>query len=318
MSPLPPLPSTLERAGTASSEAVATSALQWRWLPARSPRLWWSLYTFACFLVFLLFTFPVDIVLQRVIAAATRGTPVRVRYAQGELGWRGAVIVRSVTIEHLDSYVPPLKLTQLTLQPSWLRLLFGHPLPLAFQADLYGGTLGGTITHGVEGFKGSFFVQRLNLALLPTPAPGKPGSLKGLLTGSGNVQGDFSQPLALQGVLELALADGALQPGALGKIPLPTFQSLHGTLRAAMQPSGRVTLSDVIVTGDGIEARLSGSLALVTPFPRSSLELQLTTKVVGAPPPTLVALVSLLPVSPHVPGERRATISGTFAAPMMR
>jgi len=318
MLPLPRLPSTPDRSVPLSEiNAAPVMPVLLRGIPWLSARFGWVLYTLVCFGVFLFLTFPADILLQRVIVSATRGTPLRVRYTQGELSWRGAGVVRDVTIEQMDTNFPAFKLNRLTVQPSWLGLLFGRPLPLAFQAELYGGTISGTIDQSTDGLKTNLAVQRLNLALLPLPLPGKTGGLKGLLTGSGDVNGDLSQLFSLKGTLELNLSDGSLQAGALGKLPVPPFQSLNGKLRTVMR-DGRLNISDLTLTGDGIETRVQGTVTLSTPWPRSGLDLQLTAKTIGSPPPPLVALLSLLPVSPNMPGERRATIGGSLAAPLMR
>ena len=318
MSPLPPLPSTPDsEVALSETSAVPAMLVLRRWTPPFSPRFGWGLYTLLCFGVFLFLTFPVDILLQRVMVSTTRGTPLRVRYAQGELNWHGAGVVHDMTIEQADTNLPAFRLNRLTVQPSWLGLLFGRPLPLAFQADLYGGTISGTVKQSTEGLKTHLVVQRLNLALLPLPLPGKPGGLKGFLTGSGDVSGDLSQVFSLKGALELNLSEGALSAGVLGKVPVPPFQSLQGKLRTVIR-DGRLNISDLVLTGDGIEARVQGTLTLGTPLPRSGLDFQLTAKTIGSPPPPLVALLSLLPVSPNMPGERRATISGSLATPVMR
>jgi type II secretion system protein N len=318
MSPLPPSPST-PASGVAFSDANAVSvdpALR-RWLPAFARRFGWWLYTLVCFAAFLFLTFPLDILLQRAIATATQETPLRIRYAQGELTWRGTGIVHDVTIEQTEANLPALKLNRLTVQPSWLGLIFGRPFPLTFQANLYGGTIEGTVAQQTEGLKTHLTVQHLNLSLLPVLPPGKPGGLKGFLTGSADLSGDFSQLFTLKGVVTLNLSEGALQAGALGTVPVPSLQSVQGTLQTAIR-DGRLNVSDLTLTGDGIEAHLQGTLTLTTPLPRSGLDLQLTTKTVGTPSPTLALLTSLLPASPNTPGERRATISGSFANPVMR
>lgn len=317
MSLLQPLPSTPDSGVVRpDSSAAAASSLLRRWTPVLVSRFGWGLYTVLCFVIFLFLTFPVDVVLQRVIASTTRGTRVQVRYVHGELTWRGASVLRNVTIEPTDTNLPTLKLSRLSVHPSWFGLVFGRPLPLSFEAELYGGTLGGTVAQSAEGFTARFIVQRLNLSLMPVPPSGKPGGIKGFLTGSGEMTGAVSQIFSLTGALELNLSEGSLQAGAFGKVPIPPLQSLQGTLRTTMRDR-RLNIADFTLTGDGIEARLQGALTLDTPFPRSGLALQLTTKTVGTPPPTLVALVSLLPASPHTPGERRATISGSVAAPVL-
>lgn len=318
MSPLPPSPST-STSGVVFSDAnaVAVEPVLRQWLPAFVSRFGWWLYTLICFFLFLFLTFPLDILLQRMIVTATHETPVRIRYARGALTWHGTGIVQDVTIEQNETNLPPLKLNQLTVQPSWLGLFFGRPFPLTFQANLYGGTIEGTIAQQAEGFKTHLTVQRLNLSLLPVPSPGKPGGIKGIITGSADLSGDFSQVFTLNGAVTLNLSEGSLQAGALGNVPVPPLQSLRGTLQTAIR-DGRVNVSNLTLTGDGIEAHLQGNIALSDSLPRSGLDLQLTTKTVGTPPPTLSVLTSLLPASPNTPGERRATISGSFANPVMR
>lgn len=318
MSFSPPLPSTPGSGFTLPDGiGAATGSLLRRWTSVFATRFGWGLYTLLCFFVFLFLTFPADVVLQRVIISATREMPMRIRYGHGELTWHRSAVVRDVTIEPTDANFPTLKLTQLSVHPSWLGLFFGRPLPLVFQADLYGGKIGGTVEQSAEVFKTHLTVQRLNLSLLPVLPPGGSGAIKGFLTGSGEVNGNLSQIFSLKGALELNLSEGSLQAGALGKVPVPPLQSLQGTLRTVMR-DGWLNIADLTLTGDGVEARLQGSLTLSTPLTRSGLDLQVTTKTVGSPPPTLMALVSLLPVSPNTPGERRATISGSVAAPVMR
>lgn len=318
MSPLPPSLSISDsEVAVADVTTVSVSLVLQQWLSVVSTRFGWGFYTFACFLVFLFLTFPLDIFLQRMIVAATHETPLRIRYAHGELTWRGTGVVQDVTIEQTETNLPPLKLNRLTVQPSWLGLLFGRPFPLTFQASLYGGTIEGTIAQQREGLKTHFTVQRLNLSLLPLPPPGKPGGIKGFLTGNADLSGDFSQLFTLNGTAHLNLSEGALLAGALGKVPVPPLQLVQGTLQTTIR-DGRLNVSDLTLTSDGIEAHLQGILTLGTPFSRSGLDLQLTTKTIGTPPPTLALLTSLLPASPNAPGERRAAISGSLANPVMR
>ena len=142
MSPLPPSPSTSDsEVAVADVTTVSVSPVLRQWLSAFTTRFGWGFYTFACFRVFLFLTFPLDIFLQRMIVAATHEMPLRIRYAHGELTWRGTGVVQDVTIEQTETNLPPLRVNRLTVQPSWLGLLFGRPFPLTFQADLYGGTI---------------------------------------------------------------------------------------------------------------------------------------------------------------------------------
>ncbi|MGE0680429.1 MAG: hypothetical protein AB7P69_05915, partial [Candidatus Binatia bacterium] len=81
---------------------------------------------------------------------------------------------------------------------------------------------------------------------------------------------------------------------------------------------GRVEISNLTLTADGVTGQLQGAITLRFPLEWSSLDLRLTTQTVGSPPPPLAMLVSLLPTVPGSQGERRATLTGTFAAPMIQ
>src|SRR5262249_18707025 len=120
-----------------------------------------------------------------------------------------------------------------------------------------------------------------------------------------------------QGNLIVSLVEGSLRPSTVGKAPLPAVQSAQASGRATVA-NGRVEVSELVVNADGIEARLQGTISLRTPLEWSALDLQLTTRTTGTPPSALASLVSLLPAVSGGQGERRGTITGTFAAPVMR
>src|SRR5262245_34534 len=119
-----PLPSMPDSGDTLSEINAAVLEPMWRrGMRSFATRFGWGFYTAICFAVFLLLTFPVDVVLQRVIIAATRGTQLHIRYAQGELTWSGAAVVHDVTIERRETTLLPLKVTRLLVRPSWFGLL---------------------------------------------------------------------------------------------------------------------------------------------------------------------------------------------------
>ncbi|MGE0820788.1 MAG: type II secretion system protein GspN [Candidatus Binatia bacterium] len=287
------------------------------WSARLSSRWGWSLYTFLCFCVFLFLTFPADVVIHRVVLSATRGTPVRVRYAQGELTWLGACVVRDVTVEQSNPQVPTLNISRLSVRPSWLGLFWGRAFPMSFHADLYGGTARGTVDTAEKGLTTRVALQKIDLSQLPLGAAIRTGTVQGTIEGTGEVSGDFSELFSLQGKLALRVTQGALRAGAISGMPVPQLQSVHAALQTTLN-SGRLDVTDLTLTADGIEARLRGTVVLSTPVVHSGLDLQLTTKTIGSPPPSLAALVSLLPALPNAPGERSATVRGSVAAPLMR
>lgn len=317
MSHLPPSLSLPDNDGTLAPLVPGASLLlRVRKAVSRfSGRVGWILYTIVSCLFFLLLTFPTDLLLQRVTNGATRGTPVRVQYAQGELTWWGSCRLREVEVAH--GTAPVVKIARLTVQPSLLGLLFGRPWPLSFTADLYGGTVSGSVT--TEGAEHSLqlAVQRLDLGRLPIPGMTKGAGVQGLLSGEGEVRGNIADLFSLQGQVALTVTEGAVRAGLVSGFPLPALASVGAQLRATMKKS-QVDISDFTLQADHAEAQLRGSVILVTPLPLSTLNLQMTAKAPDNAAAPLKMLVSLLPTAPDAAGTRRVSISGSFMAPMLR
>ena len=316
MSLLPPSLSLPDNVTPAPFPWGVTSLLRLRGvIPRFSARLGWTLYTAVSGLFFLLLTFPTDVLLQRVITGATRGLPVRIHYTQGELTWRGGCRLREVEVTY--GTAPTVRMTRVTLRPSLLGLIVGRPWPLGFTADLYGGTLSGNVTADASGQRIGVTARRLDLRLLPMPGMDKGGEVRGILSGEGEMRGQFADLLSLQGQVALTVTDGALRAGMVSGFTLPPISSVEAQLRGAVK-KGLVDITDFTLRADNAEARLRGTLTLGAPLPMSALNLQINAKALGTTSPPLTLLLSLLPPSPEVPGERRASIRGSLAAPVLQ
>jgi type II secretion system protein N len=208
-------------------------------------------------------------------------------------------------------------MAQVTLQPSLLGLIVGHPWPLSFTANLYDGTLSGDVTADASGQTIHVTAQRLDLRLLPLPGMDKGGEVQGILSGEGEVQGQFADLFSLHGQVTLTVTDGALRAGTVSGFPLPPLSSVEAQLQGAVK-NGLVDITDFTLRADNAEARLRGTLTLSTPLPMSMLNLQINAKALGTTSPPLTLLLSLLPSSPEVPGERRGSIRGSLAAPVLQ
>jgi len=284
-------------------------------VPRFSGRMGWTLYTVVSCCFFVLLTFPTDVLLQRVVSGATRGLPVRLHYTHGELTWWGSCRLREVEVAY--GTAPVVKIAHLAVRPSLLGLMFGRPWPLSFTANLYGGTLSGSVTSDASGQSVQVTAQRLDLRMLPFPGMAKGGEVQGLLSGEGEVRGNVADLFSLQGQVVLTVTEGALRAGAASGFPLPPLSSAGAQLRATVK-KGRVDISDFTFQADNAEAQLHGSMLLATPLPMSTLNLQMTTKTLGTTSAPLTMLMSLLPAAPDASGVRRASISGSLAAPILR
>jgi type II secretion system protein N len=287
-------------------------------LPVLSSRTSWLLYTLTCFVFFVVLTFPSGVLLQRLVASVPRDSGVRARYVEGDCTWLEGCVLRDLTLESPLFGGSAVQLSRLTLHPSWWGLVFGgQPWPLGFNADGYNGTFSGTMRQVVGGMSGQLALRHLALDQLPLPAPWGLGRIAGSMIADGDFLGNPADLYSLQGALTVTLSDGMLRGGVINGFPLPALQTVQVHLRASLA-AGRLEISELRLAADGVEAALQGGITLRTPVARSGLDLQLTTNITGSPPPAVKTLLSLLPASSTAAGERRASITGSLAAPVAR
>jgi type II secretion system protein N len=283
---------------------------------ARSRRFTWALYGGACFLVFLVLTFPADLLLQRVVASIERTAMLRVTYGESRWTWNKGWILLDVSIDK-PGMTPPLRLSRFTLAPSIGGLLQGQPFPLAFSAVLYGGAARGVLHYDNSAYDLQFSLEQIALERWPFPPPWGQGRMSGALTAEGSLHGVAADIATWSGALTASLVDGALKAGNAITSPLPPLRAVQARLQATCK-NGRIEVSELTLEADGVTARLQGAVVIRSPVEWSALDLQLTARQTGAPPPGLAALVSLLPVAPGGAGERKAALTGTLAAPVLR
>lgn len=280
-----------------------------------SRRMLWVVYSALSFLIFILLTFPAELLLQRVMTTVGQTSALQIRYSAGEWSWFQGWTLKDLSIER--SGIAPLRISRLTISPSFFGLLFGQPFPLTYAATLYGGTVNGTLQRENTAWRVQFSADQLALEQLPFPAPWGQGRAAGKISLTGTVQGTPGEIASWSGDLKATITKGSLKGGNVAKFPLPVLQTAQAQGQATLK-NGRLEVTDLTLTTDGIEAHLQGAISLRLPLEWSVLDLQLTTRQTGMPPPPLATLVSLLPAVPGSQGERRATITGTFAAAGMR
>ena len=283
---------------------------------SRFARFGWPLYGFVTFIFFVALTFPSELLLQRVVAAIERNASLHLHYTAGRWTWGQGWTLEGLAIKNA-TMAEPLRLSSFALRPSFFSLLYGQPFPLTFSARLYGGDATGTIQHKGTAFALQFTLDHLALAQAPLPAPWGQERLSGSLSLNGSVEGASIDPASWSGSLSAALTDGALKAGATAKFPVPELQTAQARAHVTLQ-DGRLEISSLTLAADGVAAQLQGTITLRQPLDWSMIDVQLTTQTVGSPPPPLAMLVSLLPAVPGSATERRATITGTFAAPVLK
>lgn len=280
-----------------------------------SRRMLWVLYSALSFLIFILLTFPAELLLQRVMTTVGQTSALQIRYSAGEWSWFQGWTLKDLSIER--NGIAPLRISRLTISPSFFGLLFGQPFPLTYEATLYGGTINGGLQREDTAWRVQFSANQLALEQLPFPAPWGQGRAAGKISLTGAVQGAPGDVTSWSGDMHTIITEGSLKGGNVAKFPLPVLQTAQAQGQATLK-NGRLEVSDLTLAADGIEAHLQGTISLRLPLEWSALDLQLTARQTGTPPPSLATLVSLLPAVPGSQGERRATITGTLAAAVMQ
>lgn len=278
--------------------------------------LFWWVYAVLCFSLCLWWTFPTEAVLQRMVASLTQGSSLRVQYTEGRWTWWHGWVLRDLTIDGLPTGLTAVQLARVTVRPSLMSFFRTPPLPVTFSADLYDGTLSGSVLPRPEGIALQFALRDLRLEHFPLPAPWKRGGISGRLTADGTVQGDFADLPSLMGTLTTTLPDGAVQAGTVPRLPKLAVQAIQARLQASLRGE-QVTLSEGWVNADGAEARMQGAVRLRHPLLQSELDVQLSARAAG-PPSALTTLISLLPASSTIAGERAARITGVLSAPALQ
>jgi len=247
-----------------------------------------------------------------------RQSGVRVRYAQGEWTWWEGWVFRDLTIERPRTKVSSVQLSRFAVRPSLLGLWRRPPLPLTFSANVYGGTLSGSIHRTATGLDTQFAVQNIVVEQAPLPPPWGQGGVSGNLTVEGAFQGNPADARSLQGTWSATLTNGAVRAGTIAKLPRLALQAGQVHMRATLIGK-QLEIAECRLIADGVGADVQGKVMLRTPVEQSGLDLRVNAQMMeGTPPSALTALIAFLPSSSPGAKERNVLITGSAAAPIIK
>lgn len=306
---------SLRRLVAAPSLAALRGTLA-RVVPAgRAPFALYALYTAALFLVFLLATFPHELVVRRLLAEATTG-PVAIDVRGVRLGWTLAYVVDELRVRARDGDpgVPLLDATAVRAAPSLLGLLRGSPYPLGVRAELYGGSLAATVD-----LRAAAFALRASLRDVDL---GRAAGLRRLLEGrvAGRVgadvelHGDARRPTTTSGELALNATGLALEAGKVRGITVPDLHFPELRFAAAIK-NGRIELGELQARGDEVSLSGQGNVLLQQPLAASLVNLELTFTPSAQAPESLRLALNLIPGEAGTGGERRMRLFGSLGQP---
>ncbi len=275
-------------------------------------------YTALLFVVFLLLTFPHDLLIRTALSSVSRG-PVAVEFSGADFAWLNGYELSGLRVgsTSADGQAPYLECTHLWVRPALGALLRGNLYDLLLQAELYGGTAQGELHLNDGASNGMLQWKDLNLGRYRTlTALLDEGQIAGRVSGFLNFEGHGSKIEAGQSTGELTLEGAALSSAKVAGFPVPDLH-LRQTKLTFVVRAGRLEIQAFQANGD-VDVQGSGQIVLRDPLPDSTLNLRVTIQQSLATPDPVKMLVGLIPRAPGSKPDAPIMVTGTLGRPHAR
>jgi type II secretion system protein N len=281
--------------------------------------LWYSLYTVALFVLFLVVNFPFGVVVNRVVRMVEiPGFNVDIGDARFAW-WRGFELQR-VRIASTTADQPPLfEASSLFIRPGFDGLLRGALDSVFLSGPMFGGQVDGSfaMTDGVV--RASFTLDHVDMRRLTAIRLYVPeGEIAGLLSGAVSVEWHREDSAATTAAGELDLRKASLTDLKVAEMPVPALHFDNSVLKFTLQ-SNRLEVEEFDAVGPELKLSANGQVALRSPVTDSVLNLKATIAPGAESPDNVKALLAFLPPLPKgQKADAPRTISGTLAKPRVR
>lgn len=296
--------------------------MRWPSLSFLQGRGLWALY-FAyaglLFAVFLLVTFPYDVILRRALAGLDGGG-VSVGFQDARFAWHRGIALDRFTLHSADTAIaaPVLEADHVWVRPSLAALLRGNPYALELRAELYGGTARADADFSNEQMVGRVDLDALSLGryrLLASML--EEGRLGGRVDAEFAFETTLAAPDAGQVLGSVRLTRAAIEAAKIAGFGVPDIHVEAGEVEFAYR-NGRLDLSELRAEGKEILLSADGQISLRAPVADSILNL---SAIVGPGPEAPDAIRGLLELIPRPAGagsDAPLRITGTIARPRVR
>ncbi|MGH7898579.1 MAG: type II secretion system protein GspN [Candidatus Binatia bacterium] len=272
------------------SQASRLIPRRWRF-PDRSTAIYLS-WTVAWFVIFLMLTFPHDLVVRHWIDRMAADSGWKIHYTNVWLRpWNGYHFSDLRVIPPGKDAEPWLGSARVSLRPSLSALLAGSPFPLGFSGDAYRGTFSGWLNQSRPPAVDLYW-SRLDLSDYPR--------LGRLLEGAwtGEFSGEFhlapqADAKTFEGRGKIGLRNASLTKGKARGFTIPDLHFATGAAEFEIK-GGKVELRSVKLSGSEIDADLHGQLFMPTTNAMPVVNGTLTVKPLPGAPAGLDALLTLL------------------------
>jgi type II secretion system protein N len=281
--------------------------------------LLYVVYSVVLFAVFLVATFPYEIVVARALALV-ESSAVDVDFKEAKFAWhRGLALtgvrLSSPTAEPAAAYVD---LDTLWIRPVLSELISGNPYALALQADLYGGEAQGTLNMKGNVLAGTISLNGVSLGRVTTLAQMlEEGRLAGRIFADLSFEAAGANIDGGQASGNIRLEKGSLEKAKISGFGVPDLHFETSQLAFALG-GGRLEIEQFDASGEELNVSASGQVSLRNPLDTSVLNLKATVLPGRNPPDAIRGLISMIPKPRDAKPDTPLRISGTVSKPRFR
>jgi len=293
-------------------------SLDWIGAVADRTTLLYIGYTSALFIVFLIVTFPHEMLIRRALSTVNRG-PVGVQFSSANFAWWHGYELSGMRVASADEDGKPpyVEFSHLWVRPTLGALLRGNPYALTLSADLYGGSANGDMNLTDGNFVGVLQLQDLNLGRYRTlTALIDEGQVSGKMSGQLNFEVHGANFNTGQLTGDLTLEGAALTAAKVNGFGIPDVH-LRQIKSKFIVRGGRLEIQEFNATGD-VNVQGSGQVVLRDPPGESTLNLRATFLPTPQTSDALKGALMLIPRPPGTKPDAPVTIIGTPLRPKFR
>jgi len=283
------------------------------------PFLLYSLYAVAVFLIFLVYTFPGELIVDRALELA-QNPVVDVNVRESAFAWFRGFDLKGVRLTALplrEGVPPVLEITRLRIRPDYTALIKGNYKAFLVSGELYGGHIEGL----GSGADGSLAAQLewsdLDIGRYRTLTRHlQQGDLSGVFSGASMLAyapGDSD----FQGTIELALAGAALVGAKIAGFVVPDFHFEEARTKGSLH-GDRLEIEDLVARGDEVNIQASGEITVRQPAAKSALNLRVTLQPGKKSADTIKLILSFLPRPAATREKMPILVTGTLERPRFR
>lgn len=268
-----------------------------------APSTWlYPAWTAAWFLLFLLITFPHDLVVRHWTQELEADWGWQVRYGEVRLRpWYGYRLSDARLIAPGKDSEPWVAANEVVLSPSWLALVGQGAFPLGFSGSAYNGEVSGSVDRD-----GALDLEWSGVHLTEYPRLTRlvEGNWSGELSGEIHLTGKGDLK-SLEGRGKVGLKNGALTQGKAQGFTVPDLHFASGDSEFELK-AGRLDVRSLKLSGSEIDAELHGQIFLVSAGSTPLVNGTLSLKPIPGAPAGLEPLLMLL-------NHNQRSPSGTYS-----